>query len=248
MASIVIYIFLSILLTSVVSIIGITVFFTKDKNLPKLLLFLISFSAGALLGDAFIHLLPEASNSVSGLAVSVSVIAGLLSFFILEKIIHWRHCHLPTTQEHQHPLATMNLVGDAFHNFLDGLMIATSYALSLPLGITTTTAVLLHEIPQEVGDFGVLLFAGYSKKKALMMNFFISLTALVGGVFGLFLSKNISSFSAIMTAFTAGGFIYIATADLIPEMKKETKIDKTAIQFCGLVLGIGVMLLMLLIG
>jgi len=142
----------------------------------------------------------------------------------------------------------MNLVGDAFHNFLDGLMIATSYALSLPLGITTTTAVLLHEIPQEVGDFGVLLFAGYSKKKALMMNFFISLTALVGGVFGLFLSKNISSFSAIMTAFTAGGFIYIATADLIPEMKKETKIDKTAIQFCGLVLGIGIMLLMLLIG
>lgn len=244
MLSIILYSLISILLVSIISIIGITVFFTKDKHLPNILLFFISFSAGALLGDAFIHLLPEAMESGINF-VPLAVISGILAFFILEKIIHWRHCHLPTTKEHHHPLATMNLVGDAFHNFLDGIIIATSYVVSIPLGVATTLAVLLHEIPQEVGDFGVLLYAGYTKKKALIMNFLISLTALFGGVVGLFLSKSITAFSSIMVAFTAGGFIYIATSDLIPEMKKDIGIKKTSIQLIGLLLGIGIMLLMI---
>jgi len=247
MLSIILYTLISIFLVSIISIIGITVFFTKDKQLPNILLFLISFSAGALLGDAFIHLLPEAMEEAIGITVPLAVILGILGFFILEKIIHWRHCHLPTTKEHHHPLATMNLVGDTFHNFLDGIIIATSYVVSVPLGIATTIAVLLHEIPQEVGDFGVLLYAGYSKRKALMMNFLISLTAILGGIVGLVLSKNITAFSGIMIAFTAGGFIYIATADLIPEMKKEIAIKKTILQFLGILCGIGIMLLMLLL-
>jgi len=247
MLTIILYIFISILLTSIISIIGITLFFTKGKQLSNILLFLISFSAGALLGDAFIHLLPEAMEINTEIGISLSIIFGILAFFVLEKIIHWRHCHLPTTKEHKHPLATMNLVGDSFHNFLDGIIIATSYVVSIPLGIATTIAVILHEIPQEVGDFGILLYAGYSKKKALLMNFFISLTALFGGIVGLLLSKSIGPFSGIMIAFTAGGFIYIATADLIPEMKKDIGFKKTTIQLIGLILGIGIMLLMTLL-
>lgn len=247
MLTIIFYTLISILLISIISILGITIFFTKDKHLPNILLFLISFSAGALLGDAFIHLLPESFETSGSMLVSISVITGILCFFILEKFIHWRHCHLPTTKEHKHPLAAMNLVGDAFHNFLDGIIIATSYVISIPLGITTTIAVLLHEIPQEVGDFGVLVYAGYSKKKALLMNFLISLTAIVGGLVGLLLSNSIAAFSGIMVSFTAGGFIYIATSDLIPEMKKETAINKTILQLLGIVLGIGIMLLMMLI-
>ena len=246
MLTIIFYTLISILLISIISILGITIFFTKEKHLPNLLLFLISFSAGALLGDAFIHLLPESMES--GIeTIPLAIIGGILAFFILEKIIHWRHCHQPTCKDHPHPLATMNLVGDAFHNFLDGIIIATSYIVSIPLGIATTLAVLLHEIPQEIGDFGVLLYAGYSKKKALIMNFLISLTAIFGGIVGLVLSKNIESFSSIMIAITAGGFIYIATADLIPEMKKDIGLKKTAIQFFGLILGIGIMMLMLLL-
>lgn len=246
MLSVILYSLISILIISTISIIGITVFFTNEKKLPNILLFLISFSAGALLGDAFIHLLPEAMDSGINY-VPIAVISGILAFFVLEKFVQWRHCHQPTSKEHPHPLATMNLVGDAFHNFLDGVIIATSYVVSIPLGIATTVAVLLHEIPQEIGDFGVLVYAGYSKKKALLMNFIISLTALLGGIVGLLLSKSITSFSGIMIAFTAGGFIYIATADLIPEMKKETNFKKTSIQLIGLLLGIGIMLLMTLL-
>lgn len=246
MLSVILYSLISILIISTISIIGITVFFTNEKKLPNILLFLISFSAGALLGDAFIHLLPEAMDSGINL-VPIAVISGILAFFVLEKFVQWRHCHQPTSKEHPHPLATMNLVGDAFHNFLDGAIIATSYVVSIPLGIATTVAVLLHEIPQEIGDFGVLVYAGYSKKKALLMNFIISLTALLGGIVGLLLSKSITSFSGIMIAFTAGGFIYIATADLIPEMKKDTNFKKTSIQLIGLLLGIGIMLLMTLL-
>jgi len=245
MLTIILYTLISILLISVISLIGITIFFTKEKHLPNVLLFLISFSAGSLLGGAFIHLLPESIES--GIAiVPLAAVFGILAFFILEKIVHWRHCHQPTCKEHPHPLATMNLVGDAFHNFLDGIIIATSYIVSIPLGIATTIAVLLHEIPQEVGDFGVLIYAGYSKGKALFMNFLISLTAILGGIIGLILSKNIESFASVMIAFTAGGFIYIATADLIPEMKKDIGIKKTTIQLIGLILGIGIMLAMTL--
>ena len=141
MLSVILYSLISILIISTISIIGITVFFTNEKKLPNILLFLISFSAGALLGDAFIHLLPEAMDSGINY-VPIAVISGILAFFVLEKFVQWRHCHQPTSKEHPHPLATMNLVGDAFHNFLDGVIIATSYVVSIPLGIATTVAVL----------------------------------------------------------------------------------------------------------
>jgi len=245
MLEIYLYTLISILFVSLISLIGILTLFTNKKHLSKMLLFLISFSAGALLGDAFIHLIPESFESFNPLVISFSIIAGILIFFILEKIIHWRHCHMPTSKEHIHPLGKMNLIVDIFHNFLDGIIIATSYIVSIPLGIATTIAVLLHEIPQEIGDFGVLIYAGYSRKKALILNFLISLTAVIGGIIGIVLSKYISAFSSIMIAFTAGGFIYIGASDLIPELKKETSIKKTTIQILGIILGIALMALLI---
>ncbi len=245
MLEIYLYTLISIILVSLISLIGILTLFTNKKHLSKMLLFLISFSAGALLGDAFIHLIPESFESFNHLTISFSIIAGILIFFILEKIIHWRHCHLPTSKEHVHPLGKMNLIGDLLHNFLDGIIIATSYIVSIPLGIATTIAVILHEIPQEIGDFGVLIYAGYSRRKALILNFLISLTAVLGGIIGLLLSRYIDTFASIMIAFTAGGFIYIATSDLMPELKKETSVKKTIIQILGIVLGITLMALLI---
>lgn len=245
MLEIYLYTLVSILLVSLISLIGILTLFTTKKHLSKMLLFLISFSAGALLGDAFIHLIPESFESFNPLIVSFSIIGGILVFFILEKIIHWRHCHMPTSKEHVHPLGKMNLIGDLLHNFLDGIIIATSYIVSVPLGIATTIAVILHEIPQEIGDFGVLIYAGYTRRKALILNFLISLSAVLGGLLGLLLSKQIESFASIMIAFTAGGFIYIGASDLIPELKKETNVKKTIIQILGIVLGIALMALLI---
>ena len=156
-----IYIFGSVLLVSLISFIGVFTLSIKADKLRKILIYLISFSAGALLGDAFIHLLPEIvkSNGFS-LQISLLILGGIALFFFLEKIIHWRHCHHPTTEEHVHPFAIMNLVGDGVHNFIDGLIIAGSYLVSLPVGIAATIAVIFHEVPQEIADFGVLLYAG----------------------------------------------------------------------------------------
>jgi len=176
------------------------------------------------------------------LEVSLLILAGILVFFVLEKFICWRHCHIPTSKTHPHPIALMNLIGDGFHNFIDGLLVAGSFMVSVPLGITTSVAVILHEIPQEIGDFGVLIHGGFSKTKALVFNFISALAALVGAVTTLLVGAKMAGFSQAIVPFTAGGFVYIASADLIPELKKETNLKKSFSQFLGLVLGIIIML------
>ncbi|HII39449.1 TPA: ZIP family metal transporter [Candidatus Micrarchaeota archaeon] len=235
----------SLLLVSAVSLVGILVFWLKPTHLTKALLVTVSFSAGTLLGDAFVHLLPEAVENGFTLQVSLSFLAGVIAFFVLEKFVHWRHCHQPTSREHPHSFGVMNLVGDAFHNFIDGLIVGGSYIVSLPLGIATTTAVVLHEIPQEMGDFGVLLSAGFSKRKAITLNLLTALTAVLGGVAAFALSSSVDGFSTALIPFTAGGFVYIAVADLIPEMHKETKPVKSAMQLIGIAAGIGIMIALL---
>jgi zinc and cadmium transporter len=218
----------------------------KEKRMNNLLLFLVSFSAGALIGDALIHILPEVVNKYGfTIVISLYFIFGLLIFFILEKFIHWRHCHVPTSKVHPHPFVYMNLVGDGLHNLIDGLVIGGTYLVSIPLGIVTTFAVLLHEIPQELGDFGVLLHGGFSKRKALILNFLTALTAIIGVIIALIIGQISEGFMLFILPFTAGGFIYIATADLIPEMKKECGARKSALQLIGIILGIGVMLVLL---
>jgi len=236
----------SVVIVSLISLIGVFSLSIDEKRLSKMLLFLVSFAAGALLGDAFFHLLPESVEDGMGLRVSLFILVGILAFFILEKIICWRHCHIPTSEEHPHPVGMMNLIGDGFHNIMDGMIIGGSYLVSIPLGVSTTIAVILHEIPQEMGDFGVLVHAGYSIRKALFFNFLSALTAVAGAMLTLIIGSKTQSVSTFLVPFTIGSFVYIATADLIPELKKETALKKSLLQLLFILLGAGVMALLLL--
>ena len=243
-----IYALISVVLISLISLVGILWFIFGDKRLKKTLLYLVSFSVGALIGDAFLHLLPEAYEIIgSGTLTGILVIFGFMIFFTLEKLIHWRHCHIPTSERHPHPLAYMNLIGDALHNFIDGLLIGASYLVSIPIGISTTIAVALHEIPQEIGDFGILLHAGFSKEKALLTNFLSAAVAIVGTLVALLVGSQIEAFAVYLLPITAGGFIYIAGSDLIPELHKNTCNSRSWLQFLGVVLGIVVMVLLMFI-
>ena len=242
------YPILSVIFVSLLSFVGVLFIAIKEEKLKKILLFLVSFAAGGLLGDSFIHLLPEAVEEDGfSLSVSLAVLVGLLLFFVLEKFICWRHCHIPTSKSHPHPVVFMNLIGDGFHNFIDGAVISASFLTTIPLGIATTLAVVLHEIPQEISDFGVLLHGGLSKNKALIFNFASALAAVGGAILVLILGERIVGVSQLLIPFTAGGFIYIAGSDLIPELHKETNLAKSLIQMVGLILGIGIMLILLFI-
>ncbi|MBU1111410.1 MAG: ZIP family metal transporter [Nanoarchaeota archaeon] len=236
------YTIISVLAVSLVSIIGVIFIFLKKQSLKKILLFLVSLSAGSLFGGAFLHILPEVVEEQGfTLTISLSVLGGIMLFFLIEKVIHWRHCHIPTSDDHPHHLAPMNLIGDGVHNFVDGLIIAAAYLVDVHVGIATTLAVLLHEVPQEIGDFGVLLHAGLSKAKALFYNFLSALTALVGAIIGLIIGSGSEMFTLLILPFAAGGFLYIAGSDLIPELHKECKPKDIALHFGAMLLGIGLM-------
>ena len=238
------YIFLSIIIVSLFSFIGIIALAVKKERLEKITMFLVAISAGTLLGDAFLHLLPEAIGDGINLSGWITIIAGMLAFFIMEKIVFWRHCHVATSESHPHPFGIMNLIGDGLHNFIDGMIIAGSFLTSIPLGLTTTVAIIAHEIPQEISDFGVLLHAGFSKKKALLMNFVTALTSILGAILIIAIDTSIENITNFIIPFTAGGFIYIASADLIPELHKETEPSKSFKQLLSILLGIILMLLL----
>jgi len=241
-----IYSVVSVFLISLVSLIGVLALSLNRDRLAKLTLFLVSLAVGGLFGDAFIHLLPESFQELgTNLSVSLYVISGILIFFVLEKFLRWRHCHIPTSEEHMHPLATINLVGDAVHNLIDGMLVGASYMVSLPIGIATTLAVIMHEIPQEVGDFGVLIHAGLSVKKALALNFLSALTAMLGVILAIVLGSEIEGFSLSLLPIAAGGFLYIAGSDLIPELHHEVKVLRSLLQFVMILLGVGVMALLI---
>ncbi|MBI2668252.1 ZIP family metal transporter [Candidatus Woesearchaeota archaeon] len=218
----------------------------KQKSLDKVLLIIVSLSAGALFGDAFIHLLPEAAEGGFALSISLLTLLGIVTFFLLEKIIHWQHCHIPvqkhTEMQHVHRLGIINLVGDGLHNFIDGLVIAGSYLISLPVGIATTIAVVFHEIPQEIADFGVLLYAGFSKRKALFFNFLSATIAILGGLVGYAVGASSGGFINALLPFTAGGFIYIAGSNLIPELHKGCDFKASVWHVLSFIVGIALML------
>jgi zinc and cadmium transporter len=231
---------LSILLANaLVSLGGLLGLFTlviQRKTLQKMLLFLVSFSAGAMMGGAFLHLLPEASESLPADQLFPTVLFSFISFFAIEKILHWRHCHEPDCDVHT--IGYMNLFGDAFHNLLDGLVIAAAFLTSPELGWVTTIAVAAHEIPQEISDFGVLLHAGWSTKKALIANYAVSSMAIFGGVLGYFLLDSVQGFQELLVPFAAGGFLYIAASDLLPELRREKNQLKAWISFGVFLLGV----------
>lgn len=233
-----VYILLATFIVSLISFVGVISLALKDMILNKILLILIGLSAGALMGGAFLHLLPEAVELGSGLVVYLLVLVGFILFLLIEKVLHWRHCHKGHCDVHT--FHYMNLVGDSIHNFIDGLIMAASYVVSLPLGVTTTIAIATHEIPQEIGDFGVLLYGGFSKKKAITLNFIVALTAVIGGIVGFAVSNYVENMVFYILPFAAGGFIYIAATDLVPEIRKELDMKKymaTLLVFiCGILI------------
>jgi len=239
----------SVIVISAVSLTGVIVLWLKDKQLEKILLYLVSFSVGGLFGDAFIHLIPEAIEEGGfGISVSLLILLGILFSFVVEKFLQWRHCHIPTSSEHPHSFAYMNLFGDTVHNLIDGLIVGGSYLVSIPIGISTTLAVIFHEIPQEIGDFGVLIHGGFDKKKAVWFNFSTALTAVLGAIIALVLGATLEGFIPLLIPFAAGNFIYIAGSDLIPELRKdEPNLKKAAMQIVSITLGVGIMLLVLLL-
>lgn len=243
-----IYSFVSVLAVSLISLIGIFTLGINIENLRKFLIYVISFSAGALLGDTFIHLLPEAVEEFGfGLDVSLYILLGIVLFFLLEKVIQWNHCHSHFLQDnHEHPFTYMSLMGDAFHNLIDGMIIGASYLINIPAGVATTLAVALHEIPQEIGDYGILIHGGFSKSKALLMNFTTACFSFIGVGLVLFLNSSISGIERILIPVAAGGFIYVAGTDLIPEVHKHSKsFGKNLLQLLAFIFGMGVMFALL---
>ncbi|PIO00508.1 ZIP family metal transporter [archaeon CG10_big_fil_rev_8_21_14_0_10_43_11] len=205
---------------SLISFIGVFTLSIEKKKLTGLIRNLVSLSAGTLIGGALLHLLPEAMATHVSLAM-VSMIFGFVIFGAIEFIIK-QFWHAQKKQKTK-SFAYMNLIGDGVHNFLDGLIIGTSFSANMALGITSTLAVALHEIPQEIGDFAILLYAGMKTRRALMHNFLSALFAILGGIIGVVLLESIHSISAFLLAFAAGGFFYIACIDLIPELARDKK-------------------------
>ena len=224
------------IVVSLISLIGIVTLLFKEKRLNEILIPLIGFSAGGLIGGAFLHLLPEALEQTESHAVFYYLILGFISFFILEKYLHWRHCHNGICAIHT--FTYLNLIGDGVHNFTDGLVIGASFLVSINFGLITTLIIIIHEIPQEIGDFGVLVYGGFSRLKALYCNFIIALTCIIGTIAGYFISVMVQNFSLFLLPFTAGGFIYIGACDLVPELHKQQNFKKSVSSLLAFLCGI----------
>ncbi len=234
-----VYAFISVIIVSLVSLIGVFSLSIKEEIIKKYVRIFIALAVGALLGDAFIHLIPEAFEKISNTnIVSILIIIGIIIFFIIEKFLHWHHHGEDKEQTHIHPVGKLILFTDGFHNLIDGIIIGASFLISIPIGIATTIAVVLHEIPQEIGDFAVLLHAGYTKKRAILFNFLSALMSILGLVLALIFSNITETFILWILPIAAGGFIYIAVADLIPELQKTKKVKYSMFQFLTILIGI----------
>lgn len=222
---------------SVVSLIGVFSLLLKKNLLERILFLLVGFGAGGLIGGAFLHLLPEALETADNTFTPfVYVIIGFIFFFILEKYLHWRHCHKGKCDIHA--FTYLNLIGDGIHNFIDGLIIGASFVVDFNIGVVSAIAIIMHEIPQELGDFGVLVYGGFSKLKALAFNFLCATLAIAGTVVGYVFSSRSGSLSVPLLPLAAGGFIYIASCDLIPELHKQPDIKKSTVSMLFFLLGI----------
>lgn len=224
---------------SLLSLVGALVLVFNDKLLSKIVLWLVAFSAGSLIGGAFLHMIPE-SLEVLGSAslVFMWAIIGFSIFFALELFVHWHHCHhiICEHKEYVKPTAYLILVADGLHNFIDGLAIAGAFLVDIRVGIVTTLIVATHEIPQELGDFGVLVNSGWKKWRALLFNLISGLTAVIGGLLVYFVAQDFNV--DFLLPLAAGGFIYVASSDLIPEVKHHDKISTNIIHFLAFIFGI----------
>ena len=229
---------------SLLSLVGIAFISISEQRLKRIIFVMVSLAVGSLFGDAFIHLLPQSFEKFPAkVEASLWVLAGIFLFFVLEKFLRWRHQHTLEANHSIHPVGYMNLLADGVHNLIDGMIIGASYLISLPVGIATTIAVIFHEIPHELGNFFILLYAGFTKIKALLFNFLTGLFAILGTLVALLVGSRVEDFSAVMLPLAAGGFIYIAGSDLVPELNKESDLSKSVIQLIAIAVGVGLMLL-----
>ncbi len=238
LSPILIYSLLSVLLLSLCSLLGLVFWSLNEGKQKNLIFIMVSIGVGALLGDAFLHLLPESFHHGHNHTASIAVIIGFLAFFVLEKFLRWHHCHQLSDESdhyHHHHIGYMSLISDAIHNFLDGLLIGSAYMVSIPIGLATTLAVFLHELPQELSDYSIMLHSGFSKLKTVLFNLFSSFTAFIGLFIALMNFNN--TWMQFIIPFAAGNFIYIAAADLVPELHKETSRRKSTLQFICICLG-----------
>ncbi|MBI2618310.1 ZIP family metal transporter [Candidatus Kaiserbacteria bacterium] len=249
--SIIAYTLISVLVVSLISLVGTFTISLNRDVLNRSVFFLVSLAVGALFGDAIIHLIPEAFEEFeSPTFAALFIIIGIFIFFVLEKFLHWRHSHGINGHDDGHritPLGPIVLFSDGVHNFLDGVIIAAAYMVSIEVGIATTIAIILHEIPQEIGDFGVLIHAGYTRAKALLVNFLSALAAVLGAGVALLIGDASQNITPALIALAAGSFLYIAGSDLVPELHKTSGIKKSLLQFIAIIIGFGLMFALVLL-
>ncbi len=241
---------LSVIGVSLVSLVGVALAGLSTKLLQKGLFYLVSFSTGAILGDVLLHMLPELAEDGNLAEAMPIVLGGIVFSFVIEKVIHWHHCHVLPGEaddhhEHLHPVGYLSLIGDAIHNIVDGVLIAGSYLVSVEVGVATTVAVALHEIPQEMSDFVLLIHSGFSRKSAILWNLVSAVTAILGAILVLVTRGTIIDLTAYLLPFAAGNLLYIAGSDLIPELHKHTKLREGLVQLLMMVTGMVCMYAML---
>jgi len=233
----------STFLISLIAWIGVLTLFLKEELLDKILLVLVALATGGLIGGAFLHLLPRAIQEYGAedtTPLFLYLIFGFSLFYLLEQFINWHHSHT-ATHEHQ-PVSYLVLVSDTLHNFIDGMVIAGAFLLGVDVGTVTAVAIALHEIPQEIGDFGVLVYSGFNRTQALVLNYLTQATVILGGVVGYYLAGVVEGIETFLLPFAAGNFIYIASSDLIPEIKHEENTQMAVVYFGVFLFGVLLML------
>lgn len=234
----------STMIVSMISLIGIVTVGVNIDKLRRIIFILVSLAVGSLFGDAFIHLIPEAfEQNKDTRSVALGILGGILFFFLIEKFIRLHHDHTDE-EEHISSVGYMNIIANGVHNFIDGLLIGISYLANIEIGIATTIAVVAHEIPHEISEFGVLIHSGFTKRKALIYNFLSASISFIGTTLVLIIGNEAGAMIKYLIPFAAGGFVYIAGSNLIPELHKESKIKKSAIQIIAIIFGISTMMLM----
>ena len=236
------YAIISVVIVSLLSVIVALPFLIKKKVSKHTLLFLLSISVGVLLSTVFMNFIPEIMEHEYHIETAIFILLGFLIMFVLEKFVHWHHNKKCEDGQcghgHAYNLAPVNIIGDGVHNFIDGLVIAGSYAVNVTVGIAATISIIFHEIPQEVADFGVLLYSGMSRKKALFFNFLSAATAILGAVVGIVLVGKLHGFTDFIIPFAAGNFIYIAATNLTPQLHRHCGLKDTIMHILAIVIGI----------
>jgi zinc and cadmium transporter len=227
------------LLMSALALVGGVTLLLDARTQERLVRPLVAFAAGALLGGALLHMIPEAARrDGGGIAAYLWVLAGFSAFLALEQFLHWHHCHRASA-DCRRPLTYLILLGDGLHNLLGGLAVGAAFLADIRLGITTWLAAAAHEIPQELGDFGILIHGGWSRRQALLFNFLSALTFLVGGLLAYVAAQRFDTLGLL--AFAAGNFIYIGASDLVPEVNKHREMKINVVHFSAFVAGVAVL-------